>query len=248
MRGMDLEIMRGLSALCGNDPAQMQAMMGSMMGAWESSLIPYDPQAMLGYGFPEEYNALAGLMSAMMGRAPYGRHRGYGHPMHYGRGGGGHPGYGGHPNPWAHTPAGAGHPVQAIQPALPGVPARGGRVQPLGFENGAFVAGGSAVVTVRARPQRPFRGGRLVGSFTRTGATATGLLTLVNLIVATDGQLLSGDPISFDSLSPQSFGVQVDLSPAAVGNEIVAQVAVSVLPAMTDRIDFNLTAYGHTIG
>jgi hypothetical protein len=238
---MDLEIMRGLSALCGNDPAQMQAMMGSMMGEWTSSLVPYDTQAMLGYGFPEEYNALAGMMAAMMGaQRPYGRRGG---AAQYGyRGGyGGHPGYPPHP-------AAQNHPVQAINPSLPGVPARGGRVQPLGFENGAFVAGGSAIVTVRARPQRPFRGGRLVGDFTRTGATATGLLTLVSLIVATDGQLLSGDPISFASLSPTSFGVQVDLSPCAVGNEIVAQVAVSALPTMADRIDFNLTAYGHTIG
>jgi hypothetical protein len=245
MRSMDLEIVRGLSALCGNDPAQMQAMMGSMMGAWESSLVPYDPQAMLGFGFPEQYNALAGLMGAMgamMGAArPYGRRAPFtAHP-----GGGA---WGQMQSPWGHTPAGAYHPVQAIQPALPGVPARGGRVQPLGFQNGAFVAGGSAVVTVIARPQRPFRGGRLVGSLTRTGASATGLVTLVSLTVATDGQLLSGDPISFDALAPQSFGVQVDLSPAAVGNEIIAQVAVSVLPTMTDRIDFNLTVFGHTIG
>lgn len=232
----DGEILRGLAALCGDDPAQMQAMMGSVMGAWQSSLVPYDPQAMLGYGFPEEYNALAGGAVGWMG-APYGRAL----PGGYAPGRYPQRGYYG-------SPAAQMHPVQAINPALPGVPARGGRVQPLGFENGAFVAGGSAVVTVRARPQRPFRGGRLVGSLSRTGASATGLVTLVSLIVATDGQLLSGDPISFDSLSPQSFGVQVDLSPAAVGNEIVAQVAVSVLPTMTDRIDFNLTVYGHTIG
>jgi hypothetical protein len=139
-------------------------------------------------------------------------------------------------------------PLSMVQPQIAGVPDRGGRVQPLGFENGAFTAAGPAVVTIRARPQRPLRGGRLVADFTRTGATATGLLTLVQLVVATDGQLLSGDPISFAALSPNAFGVGVNLSPAAVGNEIFATVAISALPTMTDRVDFNLTLFGLTVG
>jgi hypothetical protein len=150
-------------------------------------------------------------------------------------------------NPYA-NPLAQPTPLSAVQPQLPGVPDRGGRVQPLGFENGAFTAAGPAVVTVRARPQRPIRGGRLVADFSRTGATATGLLTLVQLVVATDGQLLSGDPISFAALSPNAFGVGVNLSPAAVGNEIFATVAISALPAMTDRVDFNLTLFGLTVG
>jgi hypothetical protein len=147
-----------------------------------------------------------------------------------------------------HAPMAQPHPLEAVQPHVPGVAERGGKVQPLGFENGAFVAGGSAVITVRARPQRPIRGGRVVGSYTRTGASATGLLTLVQLVVATDGQLLSGDPISFDALAPTAFGVGVNLTPASVGNEIFATVAISALPTMTDRVDFNLTIFGLTIG
>jgi hypothetical protein len=151
-------------------------------------------------------------------------------------------------HPMAHAPMAQEHPLTAVQPHVPGVAERGGKVQPLGFENGAFVAGGSAVITVRARPQRPIRGGRVVGSYSRTGASATGLLTLVQLVVATDGQLLSGDPISFDSLAPTAFGVGVNLTPASVGNEIFATVAISALPTMTDRVDFNLTIFGLTIG
>lgn len=157
---------------------------------------------------------------------------------------------GGHPHhpPPPPSPMAAPTPMSAVQPHMPGVPDRGGRVQPLGFENGAFTSAGPAVVTVRARPQRPLRGGRLVADFTRTGVTATGLLTLVQLVVATDGQLLSGDPISFAALSPNAFGVGVNLSPAAVGNEIFATVATSALPANQDRIDFNLTLFGLTVG
>lgn len=101
---------------------------------------------------------------------------------------------------------------------------------------------------VRATPQRPIRGGRVFGSFARVGATATGLLTLSQLIVGTDGQLLSGDPISFDILAPTSFGVGVNLTPAVVGTVIQATVNVSAAPAMTDTIPFNMTIVGPALG
>jgi hypothetical protein len=195
------------------------------------SLVPGDPQSMLGWNpFGAIRSALSTVLPGPLGDLFAKRHAAQAAAHH------------------ALTGAAAPHPIAAINPQIPGVAARGGRVQPLGFENGAFVAGGSAVVVVRARPERPFRGGRLVGSLARTGTTATGLVTLVSLQVGTDGQMISADPISFDSLSPTAFGVQVDLTPAAVGNSITATVAVSTLPTMTDRIDFNLTAYGHTLG
>lgn len=263
MNPHDYEVMRGLAALCGDDPAAMQAMMGAMMGQGYGSPALYNQLA--GYGQPALYNQLAAMMGtslvpgdpqamlgAMMGWNPlaslYHGARSALSTILPGPIGDFFAEHHAKQQALQHTPAAQPHAIAAINPTIPGVAARGGRVQPLGFENGAFVAGGSAVVVVRARPERPFRGGRLVGSLARTGVTATGLVTLVSLQVGTDGQLISSDPISFDSLSPTAFGVQVDLTPAAVGNSIAATVAISALPAMTDRVDFNLTAYGHTMG
>jgi hypothetical protein len=257
MPGMDLEILSGLTQLAGyGNGYGQQDPMAAMMGA-----------------APQQFNYLAGYnpeLAAMMGWNPlssiWSGIKSVGHAVT-------HPissltGLLSHPHPHVRAQAAqqlAAHaqmaqqqmqpspfaqqtPLSAVQPQLPGVPDRGGRVQPLGFENGAFTSAGPAVVTVRARPQRPIRGGRLVADFTRSGTSATGLLTLVQLVVATDGQLLSGDPISFAALSPNAFGVGVNLSPAAVGNEIFATVAISALPAMTDRVDFNLTLFGLTVG
>ena len=254
MPGMDLEILSGLQALADDDD-----MSGAMMGLDSFNYLAGDDddqeQAMLGMiaGYNPE-------LAMMMGWNPFsalkkGAQRvGRGVKGLFGRGGGRKP-----VSPavqaiarlaagQAQSPLARSTPLSAVQPQMPGVPDRGGRVQPLGFENGAFTAAGPAVVTIRARPQRPLRGGRLVADFTRTGASATGLLTLVQLVVATDGQLLSGDPISFAALSPNAFGVGVNLSPAAVGNEIFATVAISALPAMADRVDFNLTLFGLTVG
>ena len=254
MPGMDLEILSGLTQLTG----------GAMMGA-----PPQSFNYLAGYGAPSY--APSPDMAAMMGWNPFSAlwhgAQAVGRGIEHAAGAVASPLVHllSHPHPQvraqaAHalqaqaaqmqpaSPFAAQTPLSAVQPQLPGVPDRGGRVQPLGFENGAFTSAGPAVVTVRARPQRPIRGGRLVADFTRSGATATGLLTLVQLVVATDGQLLSGDPISFAALSPNAFGVGVNLSPAAVGNEIFATVAISALPAMTDRVDFNLTLFGLTVG
>lgn len=139
-------------------------------------------------------------------------------------------------------------PMNMLVSQVPGASARGTRFQPLGFTPATFTATSGTTLTVRARPQRPLRGGRLFGSFARVGTTATGLLTLVSLFVGTDGQLLSGDPISFDALAPNSFGAGINLTPAAVGQEIVAVVSVSAAPTMTDTIPFNLTLFGMSIG
>src|SRR5574342_116923 len=258
MPGMDLEILSGLSQLDDDDMA------GAMMGATSFNYLAGDDdetQMMLGAlaGYNPELAMMMGwnpFSAAWKGLKAVGRGaRSVGRAVL--------PGAIGQAllpvarkaavqqalmQQAARNPLAQQTPLSAVQPQLPGVPDRGGRVQPLGFENGAFTSAGPAVVTVRARPQRPIRGGRLVADFSRTGATATGLLTLVQLVVATDGQLLSGDPISFAALSPNAFGVGVNLSPAAVGNEIFATVAISALPAMAERVDFNLTLFGLTVG
>lgn len=254
MPGMDLEILSGLQQpqgfnfLSGQQPEAFNYLAGlnpqlSMMGAM-MGMNPQQTQqavaagAMMGWNpFSSIVNAARGALSTVLPGAlgdVFAQHPAA--PRHMA------------PHQLAQAPMAQPHPLTAVQPHVAGVAERGGKVQPLGFENGAFVAGGSAVITVRARPQRPIRGGRVVGSYTRTGASATGLLTLVQLVVATDGQLLSGDPISFDALAPTAFGVGVNLTPASVGNEIFATVAISALPTMTDRVDFNLTIFGLTIG
>lgn len=262
MPGMDLELLSGLAAMNGYGDADDDGMMGAMMGAAPTSfnyLAGYNPElaAMMGFGLSDIWSGVkkvGGYVGKGLGMLPIAQlvKAATSHP---------------HPQVRAHaaaqlaaaaqqqpmapppvSPYAQQTPLSMVQPMLPGVPDRGGRVQPLGFENGAFTSAGPAVVTIRARPQRPIRGGRLVADFSRSGATATGLLTLVQLVVATDGQLLSGDPISFAALSPNAFGVGVNLSPAAVGNEIFATVAITALPAMDDRVDFNLTLFGLTVG
>ncbi len=262
MPGMDLEILSGLGGagpqgfnFLSGQPSQFDYLAGNGNGG---AMMGLNPQlSMMGamMGLTPQQTHQAVQAGAMMGWNPFSAIANVAKGIASGAGGLlSHvlPGplgdiFAQHPAAH-HAPMAQHHPLTAVQPHVPGVAERGGKVQPLGFQNGAFVAGGSSVVTVTARPQRPIRGGRVVGSYSRSGASATGLLTLVQLVVATDGQLLSGDPISFDALAPTAFGVGVNLTPASVGNEIFATIAISALPTGTDRVDFNLTIFGLTIG
>lgn len=242
---MDLELLAGMDE---SAPAYGQQSAG------------YD----YGYGVagPAYYNYLAGPpVMGYMGAPPWAGHPAYHHPAARG----GHPGFQRHPGlaPQFHrapglppgypggyppVPAAQPLPMNMLVPAIPGVAQRGGRVQLLGFTPGTFSSTSGTALVVRATPQRPIRGGRVFGSFARVGASATGLLTLSQLIVGTDGQLLSGDPISFDILAPNSFGVGVNLTPAVVGTVIQATVNVSAAPAMTDTIPFAMTIVGPALG
>jgi len=242
---MDLEILSGNGGMMGGEAPQYYnqlAGVGALMGALMGGAHPpqMDPRlaALMGFSLnPFHYLAQGagalgtGISNVLHGHLPwYAPHS---------------PAVPQAPMPYSAQP----QPVSQLVAPIPGASARGGKVQPLGFGVGSFTVGSPTVITLRARPQRPLRGGRVVGSYSRSGATATGLLSLVSLFVGTDGQLLSGDAISFDSLAPTAFGVGVNLTPAAVGQEIVATVQYTGIAITgTDRVDVNMTMFGMTIG
>lgn len=254
MRGMDLEILSGPDGMgdMGDmgyyDPRYARRPF-RRFGApqwggqqWGAPPAPYAPQP---YGYPHHHHHHH-PHPAMMGYNPQLAMMGHGggapHWFNYlagppDDGGGGPP------------PMGSEHvPLAMVQPAVPGVSQRGGRVQPLGFTPGRFTTDTDTNLDVTATPQRPLRGGRLVGTYSRIGGSATGLLFLSSLTVGTDGQLLSSDAIGFDMLSPNSFGVGVNFTPASVGNQLVAQVSISDLPTDSDSVPFALGLWGLTIG
>ncbi len=229
--GMDLELLNGLDAYGGGGG-------GYLMGAPSY----YNQLGNMGAPFafhpalhrpPPNHHALALQQHhAMLQHHAYMRQMGL--PQ----------GYPGQQMPYQAQPM----PLNFLVPDVPGVAQRGGRVQMLGFTNGTFNATSGTSLIVRATPQRPIRGGRLFGSYSRVGTSSTGLLTLTQLIVGTDGQLLSGDPISFDVLAPTSFGVGVNMTPAVVGTVIQATVQVSAAPGSSDTIPFNMTLVGPSLG
>lgn len=139
-------------------------------------------------------------------------------------------------------------PARKLIPDIPGVPMPGARLQPLGMGSSAFTAASGAVLALTARPQRPFKGQRLVVDITRTGATATGLVTITRLDIGTMNQLVSSGSLSASAFAATAFDVNLQLDPATPGIDIVVQFAISVAPGAADRVDFSGTIFGTTIG
>jgi hypothetical protein len=142
----------------------------------------------------------------------------------------------------------AGVPARRLIPRVPGVPMPGARLQPLGFGASAFTATSGTVLSLQATPQRPYKGQRLVVDITRTGTTATGLITVTRLDVGTANQLVSSGSLSAAAFAPTAFDVNLQLDPATPGILITVQFAISAAPTMTDRVDFSATMFGTAIG
>jgi hypothetical protein len=139
-------------------------------------------------------------------------------------------------------------PARRLIPRVPGVPMPGARLQPLGFGSSAFTAASGTVLALQASPQRPFKGQRLVVDITRTGATATGLVTITRLDVGTANQLVSSGALGAAAFAATAFDVNLQLDPATPGILIVVQFAISVAPGAADRVDFSATMFGTAVG
>lgn len=135
-----------------------------------------------------------------------------------------------------------------LVPSIPGVPAAGMRLQPLGLGATAFTATSGTLLQLQASPQRPFMGQRMILDITRTGATATGLVTVSRLDVGTDNQLVGSGAISAAAFASGAFDANVRFAPATPGVNITVQLNISAAPTGTDRVDVGATIFGTTVG
>lgn len=141
-----------------------------------------------------------------------------------------------------------GIPARRLIPRIPGVPAAGARLQPLGLGATAFTAASGTILQLQGNPQRPFKGQRLVVDLTRTGTSATGLVTITRLDVGTSNQLVASGPISASAFQATAFDTNLQLDPATPGVTITVQFAISAAPTGTDRVDVGATIFGTTVG
>lgn len=138
--------------------------------------------------------------------------------------------------------------ARTLIPRVPGVPSTGVRLQPLGLGATAFTATSGTILQLQASPQRPFKGQRLILDITRTGASATGLVTVTRFDVGTDNQLVGSGAISAAAFAATAFDANIAVAPATPGVSITLQLAISAAPTMTDRVDIGGTLFGTTVG
>jgi hypothetical protein len=176
--------------------------------------------------------------------------RGYGRGGR--RGGGGRGGYGamarGGRIPRPNVMPGKAMAARRLIPMVPGAPAVGLRLQPLGFPVIAFTAASGTALPSTSRPQRPFKGKRLVVDIARTGVSATGLVTVTEISIGTNNQEVSRNPVGANSFSPLAYDTNMELAACTTALDITIGYAVSAAPANADRIDIATTLFGEAVG
>lgn len=134
----------------------------------------------------------------------------------------------------------------------PGVPLPGETMEPLPLapqsNNGVFGAGVNQI-TFSARPQRPFRGERVVSTIARTGATATGTPVFAGgIIVGTQVQSVEIGNLPLEIFAPGAFGVRLSLASAEPGVLISGNVQIlGTALAGADTIAVTATILGRSI-
>jgi len=138
-------------------------------------------------------------------------------------------------------------PTRQLIPQVTGVPQRGLRKTWLPIGAIAFTASSGTALSLTASAQRPFRGTRLVFDFARTGASATGLLTLTELKCGQDAQPAAAGAAPLAAFGPTAFDVDIDLDPIGPGVAFVASVAISAAPTASDRVDVSGVLFGYQV-
>lgn len=139
-------------------------------------------------------------------------------------------------------------PLSTMMSKIPGAPDRGLRLQPIGFGTLSFSATSGSSLTFTAAPQRPFRPRRMVIDIARNGATATGLITIAQVLVGTANQLVGSKAISAGAFAPTAFDTNVFFNGSTPGIELEVQLLNSFTPTAPDTIDTNVTMFGDSVG
>ncbi len=139
-------------------------------------------------------------------------------------------------------------PYRRIMPTVPGAPALGFRDLPVGLGASAFTASSGTSLTLSGSPGRPFKGRRLLVDITRTGTSATGLITITAFNIGDVNQLVGRGALLANGFTATAFGVDMQMSACAPALTISMVFAISAAPTMTDRVDFGAQIHGETIG
>lgn len=153
-----------------------------------------------------------------------------------------------------------GHSMNVIQKPdwrshqlAPGVnsPSEGLEPLPITPDNGTGIfISTSSLITWRSRPQRPFRGERLLASVNRSGTSTAGVTAqTTGVFVGTALQQLQIGSFNLEFFTTQAFGVRLDMIAAEPGIDISIGVTVNPTGVISgsDFINVELLLLGRSL-
>lgn len=123
--------------------------------------------------------------------------------------------------------------------ALPMVPNQG---------NGIFLNAGFTSILWEARPQRPFRGERVIALVSRSSG-AGGVIPVINpgIFVGTQLQAAELGQVPLETFAPTAFGVRLTLTQAAPGLFIKIPVELIGTVPVGEQVAVSITILGRTV-
>lgn len=115
---------------------------------------------------------------------------------------------------------------------------------PMGFPTQTFTNVSGTALNAVSAPFVAFKGKRLSIDIARTGATATGLITITRLDVGQANQLPNANPIGAGTFAPTAVATRLDLAWCASAISVTIGLATSVAPGAGDSIAVQPTLIG----
>ena len=137
--------------------------------------------------------------------------------------------------------------MNAIVPAVPGVPSIGARTFPLGLGSHTFLPAAATTHKFTVSPQKPFKGQRLVAVVNRSSGAVSELLTITEFNVGSSNQLVSSGDLPLEGFIPGAFDVQMALDPATPGIDIIVDIGISAAPGAGESVSIALMIIGSTL-
>jgi hypothetical protein len=138
--------------------------------------------------------------------------------------------------------------MRRLIPAVPGAPAHGWAMQPLPMTTVTFTSTSGTSLTSTGRPQKGFKARRLFVDLTRTGASATGLVTVTAINFGVVNVLVGVGNLSVAMFQNLAVDAGISFPPIAAGLDINVGLSISAAPTTTDTVACSISFLGETIG
>jgi len=125
---------------------------------------------------------------------------------------------------------------QTLVPEVPGAPPFGARMDAMGLTPVTFNSTSGTILTMRASPNKAFKGSRLILDIARTGATSTGAVSIQIFMIGQTNQFVSGDPVAAGAFSSVAVGTAMSLDPVTPGIAVFLNITISTAPTTTDTV------------
>jgi len=133
---------------------------------------------------------------------------------------------------------------RAMVPHTPGVPKAGARELPLPFPPIQFVQSGPQTLTMTARPQRPFKGRRLIITAVESAAGVGGAITVADLKCGAVSQPVATGNQPIATYGAGAFGVDLALDATTPGVQIDLIINITAVLGAGETVDVTAVLIG----